>query len=124
MKLTSVKILADENISPRVVHYLRSKGYDVLDTKEKHWFGKDDAFLLAQSLNTKRFILTQDSDFGTMIINEGKDFYGIIYLRLKNPKTQNVFEVLDRLFLMDIEINPKNILVITEEKIRIRKVDL
>ena len=123
MKLASVKILTDENISPKVVYYLRNKGFDVLDTKEQKWFGKDDAFLLAQSLSTKRFVLTHDSDFGTLIINEGKSFYGIIYLRLKSPKTPNVIDVLDRLFFLDIEVATKQILVISEEKIRIRKVD-
>jgi predicted nuclease of predicted toxin-antitoxin system len=43
MRLCSVKLLADENISPRVVSFLRSKGLDVIDVKEKGWQGRDDA---------------------------------------------------------------------------------
>jgi hypothetical protein len=31
MRLGSIKLLADENISPRVVAFLRSKGLDVID---------------------------------------------------------------------------------------------
>lgn len=123
MKLFEIKILSDENISPGVVKFLRSKGFDVLDTKEQKWFGKPDAFLLAQSLKHQRFILTQESDFGTIIINEGKEFHGIVYLRLKSQKSDNVVAVLERFIFMDFEIYPMQILVVTEEKIRIRIVE-
>ena len=42
MKLQSIKILTDENISPKVVSALRSLGLDVLDVKEQRWYGKED----------------------------------------------------------------------------------
>lgn len=34
MKLIQARLLTDENISPKVVEYLRNIGLDVLDTKE------------------------------------------------------------------------------------------
>ena len=37
MKLHSVKIFTDENISPKVVAFLRQYGLDILDTKEQQW---------------------------------------------------------------------------------------
>ena len=40
MIFQTIKILADENISPKVVAFLRSHGIDVLDTKEQSWFAK------------------------------------------------------------------------------------
>jgi len=40
MKLQSIKILTDENISPKVVITLRRLGFDILDVKEQHWYGK------------------------------------------------------------------------------------
>lgn len=39
------KILADENVSPKVVYWLRGKGLDVIDTKEENWHGQEDEFL-------------------------------------------------------------------------------
>ncbi len=36
------------------------------------------------------WLITHDVDFGTLAINEGVSFYGIIYLRLKNVKVSNV----------------------------------
>lgn len=34
MKISSLKFLTDENISPRIVTFLRKKGIDVVDVKE------------------------------------------------------------------------------------------
>lgn len=72
MNFTSLKILADENISPKIVKHLRERNFDVLDTKEQNWCGKEDAFILKQSTAEERFVLTYDSDFGTLIIHDQK----------------------------------------------------
>ncbi len=54
MKFRSLKILTDENISPRAVSFLRKKGIDVIDTKEESLL----FFLQSQSQIAIRFILT------------------------------------------------------------------
>lgn len=60
MKFHALKILADENISPKVVSFLRQGGFDVLDAKEQHWQGKDDEDLLEIAYREQRFMLTHD----------------------------------------------------------------
>ncbi len=83
MKLHQIKLLADENISPKVVACLRQIGGDILDTKEQQWHGTDDETLLNIAYQEHRFVLTHDSDFGTLAVNQGKSCCGILYLRLK-----------------------------------------
>jgi predicted nuclease of predicted toxin-antitoxin system len=78
MKLESIQIFTDENISPKVVKCLRDQGLDVLDVKEEHWYGKEDQEILDIAFREHRFVLTHDSDFGTLAINEGRPFYGIL----------------------------------------------
>jgi len=120
MKLHDVKILTDENISPKVTAFLRQYGLDILDTKEQHWYGKDDEDLLSIAYQEQRFVLTHDSDFGTLAINEGKLYYGILYLRLKNLKPQNVIRVCEHVLQKDVDAFPGTIMVIEETRIRIR----
>jgi len=120
MKLDSIQILTDENISPKVVKCLRDQGLDVLDVKEERWYGKEDQEILDMALRGHRFVLTHDSDFGTMAINEGRPFYGILYLRLNDLKPEQVARVCRQLFRQDLDILPGAILVIEETRIRIR----
>ena len=120
MKLKDVKILADENISPKVVSFLRNVGLDVLDVKEQQWYGQNDEFLLDIAYRDHRFVLTHDSDFGTLAVNKGKLYYGILYLRLKNLNSANVIRVCNHLFQKDFDVSSGTILVIEETRIRIR----
>ncbi|MFY7910732.1 MAG: DUF5615 family PIN-like protein [Emticicia sp.] len=46
MKLSECLFFTDENIDPKLVEFLREKGFDVYDTKENNLFGSSDAFLL------------------------------------------------------------------------------
>ncbi|QTA91258.1 DUF5615 family PIN-like protein [Desulfonema magnum] len=120
MKFRSLKMLADENISPRVVSFLREKGTDVADAKERKWHGREDEYLLEKAYSESRFILTHDSEFGTLAINEGKKCYGIIYLRLRNSKVPNVIRALGNLLSLETEFQAGSLIVVDNARIRIR----
>lgn len=120
MKLWEIKLLTDENISPKVVTFLRQSGLDVLDTKEQQWFGTSDEDLLKVAYREQRFILTHDADFGTLAINERKPTYGILYLRLKNPQPPSIVRVCKQVFQLAIDVFPGSILVLEETRIRVR----
>ena len=104
MKISSLKVLTDENVSPLIVSFLRKKNIDVADVKEKGWQGTEDKYLMKIAYTEERFIVTHDSDFGTLAINEGVPCYGIIYMRLKNLGLSNVINVLEKLFVIDQDI--------------------
>ncbi len=120
MKFSSLKLLADENVSSKVVSFLREYGIDVLDTKEQKWFGKEDEELLSIANSEKRFILTHDSDFGTLAIHQGKKFFGVIFLRLKIVNPRNVMNVCAKLLSLDVEISPETIVVVEDTRVRIK----
>jgi len=120
----NVKILTDENISPKVVLFLRQQGINVLDTKEQGWFGKSDDELLEIAFENQRFIMTHDSDFGMLAIHKGKNYYGIIYIRVKNPNPQNVIRVCKQLFALKNELLRGTLIVIEESRLRIRQVNV
>ena len=122
MKISSLKFLTDENISSRIVSFLRKKGIDVVDVKEKGWHGNEDKYLMEIANKGKRFILTQDTDFGTLAINEGVPCYGIIYMRLRNLKVSNVINILEKLLMVDKDIPEGSVIVVEDTRLRIRTI--
>lgn len=82
--------------------------------------GKTDEAILNIAFKEQRFVLTHDSDFGTLAINEGKEYYGILYIRLRNIKPVDVARVCETVLQLDIDVFPDTIVVIEETKIRIR----
>ncbi|MBF0329789.1 MAG: DUF5615 family PIN-like protein [Nitrospirae bacterium] len=122
MKSKSLRLLADENISPRIVFHLRQKGMDIIDAKEKGWQGSSDKYLMEKAFDDKRFILTNDSDFGTLAINEGIPCFGIIYMRLKDFKISNAVAVLEKFFEINIELKEGALVVLDDARVRIRTI--
>lgn len=120
MKPAEIKVLADENIASKVVTSLRKLGIDVKDVKEERWYGKTDSDLLESAFHESRFVLTHDSDFGTLAINEGKPCFGIFYLRLRNVHPDDVTRVCHRFFSLDVHLYAGTIVVIEANRIRIR----
>lgn len=122
MKFGSLKLLADENISPRLVDFLRQKGLDVIDVKEKGWQGAEDNYLMDLAVADERYILTHDSDFGTMSLNAGVACYGIIYLRLRDLRISHITGVIEKLLLLDKEFEKETLIVVEDARIRIRTI--
>ena len=71
-------------------------------------------------LDIVKQLLTHDSDFGTLTINEGKPFYGIIYLRLRNVSVRNVTKVYEKLLRLDTQLPSQTIVVLEDTRVRIR----
>ena len=116
-----LKFLTDENISPRVVAFLRERGDDVLDVKEHGWQGKSDVFLLRKAWKAQRVILTHDRDFGTLAIDQHEPCYGVLYLRLRDQRAPSAIAALDRFFGAKISIRSGMLIVIQESQARVRR---
>ncbi len=98
MKLSNYAFLTDENIHPAIVQSLRKYGCDVFDVKEEGLSGNTDTFLLSLATNQNRVVLTHDSDFGTLVIADGKPFIGIVYLKPGHILPQFTLQSLEAVF--------------------------
>jgi len=81
MIFAALAFLADENIHPAVIEYLRSEGLNVLSVRECGLSGRDDESILACAASKYLTVLTHDGDFGKLAIAERKPFHGIVFLR-------------------------------------------
>lgn len=122
MRPRGLKFLTDENVSPRLVSFLRELGHDVLDVKENRWYGKEDADLLRKAARAKRFVISHDRDFGRLAINQRQPCYGVIYLRLKDQRSANAVRVIREFLSRDPNIRPGTLIVLQESRARIRPV--
>ena len=83
MKALDFPLLADENVHPDVIVFLREAGLDVASVSEQGQLGLPDAQVLRQATETGRVVLTHDSDFGGMAVFGAK----ICGDRLSSPGT-------------------------------------
>jgi predicted nuclease of predicted toxin-antitoxin system len=76
-----MRFLADENVSGFVVERLRSDGHDVVLVAETS-AGASDKDVLGAADAHDRILITEDRDFGEMIIRQRIGTRGVILLEL------------------------------------------
>ena len=115
--------LADENLARAIVQWLRDTGHDVQYAAEVMASRLDDDLLLSAQRDG-RFIITDDKDFGELVFHRHLNSHGILLLRIRAP---SIAQRLSRLTTVWREIEDNvagNMVVVTESKVRVRKIAL
>jgi predicted nuclease of predicted toxin-antitoxin system len=124
VKALDFPLLADENVHPEVIEFLREAGLDVESVSEQGQFGLPDTQVLQQATATGRVVLTHDSDFGGLALM-GAEFIGIIYIRPGHIRTDFTTKTLEAVRDNAPEVTPPFILVAERTgdtvKIRVRQ---
>ena len=114
-------LVADANIAYAVVEFLRSQDVDVLYVREEGWQFYADRDILANAHAMRRFVLTHDSDFGTLAIHRNQAITGIIHLRQGERTSAEVIEDLQDLLKMQVDWTPPLIAVYRSGHLRLRR---
>ena len=124
MKALDFPLLADENVHPNVIGFLRKAGLDVVSVSEQGQYGLPDAQVLQQATEAGRVVLTHDSDFGGLALM-GAKFIGIIYIRPGHIRTEFTARTIEAIRDHAPEVTPPFILVAERTgdvvKIRVRQ---
>ena len=124
MRALDFPILADENVHPEVMEFLRKAGLDVDSIAVQGNFGLSDSEVLQQATEAGRIVLTHDSDFGGLALM-GAKFVGIIYLRPGHIRADFTIKTLEAIRDNAPEVMPPFILVAERTgdtvKIRVRQ---
>lgn len=122
MNLKDFPFLADENISLEIVDFLRKEGFVVFSILEEGLFGSSDLEILNRSFTKGQVVLTQDSDFGTLVFRDKIEFIGIIYLRPGHFSPEFHITTFKTVLSGDLDLTPPFILVAenTGETVKIR----
>jgi predicted nuclease of predicted toxin-antitoxin system len=124
VKALDFPLLADENVHPDVIAFLREAGLNVESVSEQGKFGFPDTQVLQQATKEGRVVLTHDSDFGGLALF-GAKFVGIIYLRPGHIRADFTMKTLEAIRDNAPEVKPPFILVAERTgdtvKIRVRQ---
>ena len=122
MSLHDFAFLTDENIQPEVVAVLREAGVSVKSVFDFGLAGHDDLEILELAFREKLVVISQDSDFGTLIFRFRQPFFGIIHIRPGHLKGEVAANSLRAVFRENPDLNPPFFLVTahTVRSVRIR----
>jgi predicted nuclease of predicted toxin-antitoxin system len=104
-------LLADENIQPDVVAFLRQQGHDIRSLAEEGLLGRSDTDILHTAHQQERVVLTHDSDFGMLAIAQVEPFTGIIYLRPGHIRASFTIQTMETLAEQSLDVSPPFIIV-------------
>jgi predicted nuclease of predicted toxin-antitoxin system len=94
-----VKLAADECCDALLVNGLRQDGHDVWYVMESAR-GMDDQSILGRAAAEDRVLVTEDKDFGELVVRLGLPAHGIVLLRIdpahSDAKLLRLREVLDQ----------------------------
>jgi len=124
VKALDFPLLADENVHPDVIVFLREAGLDVKSVSEQGQFGLPDTQVLQQATEAGRAVLTHDSDFGGLALL-GTQFIGIIYIRPGHIHADFTIKTINAIRDNAPDVMPPFILVVERTgdtvKIRVRQ---
>jgi predicted nuclease of predicted toxin-antitoxin system len=92
------KSLADENIPPAIVGFLRDKGLDVTTVHETNLFAATDSLIIKLASEQERALLTFDKHFSNILLYPPSIHHGIIRIRIHPPLLQDVKRALEHFF--------------------------
>ncbi|MDD5468995.1 MAG: DUF5615 family PIN-like protein [Anaerolineales bacterium] len=107
MKPLDFPLLADENIHPEVIAYLRRAGFEITSVSEQGEFGLSDADVLKQAIEAGRVVLTHDNDFGRLALL-GAKFIGVIYMRPGHIQARFTIKSLQRFMKMRLRLHRRS----------------
>jgi len=114
-----VKLLLDENLSPRHANILRDLGHHAVSVVACGLSGADDSVVRASAIKGERILVTLDADFANVSRYPPANSPGVLRLRI-HPATEGAIDALLRSTIPRlVGMNLKGKLVVADSK-RIR----
>ena len=119
-----MKLKLDENLPNSLRGILTAMNHDVETVLSEGLKGKSDKDVWQAAQKEGRFFITQDLDFSDIRHYKPGEHYGLLILRLSNPSRKELTRKIAGIFkLEDVESWKKCFVIITDNKIRIKRPD-
>lgn len=118
-----MKFIADENIAPETIEFIRNLGYDIIDVYQANLSSFKDSDIVDFAEKHNRIIISFDLDFGEIYYFSPRRKFGIIILRIHPQIPAKANRLLEILLKFTPSLKPQlssALVVINERNIRIR----
>jgi predicted nuclease of predicted toxin-antitoxin system len=118
-----MKFIADENIAPETIEFIRNLGYDIIDIYQANLDGYKDLEIIDFAEKHNKGIISYDLDFGEIYYFSARRKFGIIILRIHPQIPARANRLLEILLKFNPSFKPhlaNALVVINERNIRIR----
>lgn len=115
-----MRFLLDESADYPLADFLRQQGHDVTAIAHDYPHALGDSEVLAIAVNEERIIITNDLDFGELIVRRRLRHRGVILFRLGDEDLPTKIQWLQYV-LSNYPEDLHELIVIAEEKVRIRR---
>ena len=115
-----MRFLLDESAEYRIAALLRDRGHDVTSIVRDHPSALSDEDVLAIARAEDRVLLTNDTDFGELVVRRGHQHRGLVLFRLPAGAVNAKIAAIDRL----LEARPHDLrefVVIDRRGARVRR---
>ena len=116
-----MRFLADENLHADLVAWLRSGGHDVSSAAET-LAGESDEVVLRHAREENRVLITDDKDFGELVVHRRLSTAGVLLLRMKSPKVRLRVERLTAVWSTIEARTTGSFVVVSDYKVRVRPI--
>ncbi|MCX5977544.1 MAG: DUF5615 family PIN-like protein [Coprothermobacterota bacterium] len=118
-----MKFLIDESSGRAIVDFLRQAGHDVVSVAEES-LGLPDLAVISFAENSGRILVTNDKDFGDLIIRSKARLPGLILLRLQDESRENRIRVISAMLSQVGDTLIGHLVVASDWHIRVRPLEI
>jgi predicted nuclease of predicted toxin-antitoxin system len=115
-----MRLLADECLNGRLVEGLRRAGHDVVTVRDESQ-GAGDRTILDRATDERRILVTEDKDFGDLVVHHGERVPGVVLVRYSQRDIGAVLQRLVAAVNQHGERLRRLYVVITPERTRLRR---
>jgi len=114
-----MNFIVDESTGAAVVTFLRTAGHDVLAVAED-MPQANDRDILARAVQDHRVLVTNDKDFGELVVRSGQPHRGVLLLRPRDESSTSRIAVMQAVLNQWADQLIDHFVVATQAGVRIR----
>ncbi len=121
-----MRFLLDNNLSPQVAEGLAEYGHDATHVRDDGLAAADDRDVLAHATDQNRVLITADTDFGGLLVQQEAKLPSVVLLRTTAARrpTDQLRLLTDNVPALEEDLAEGAMVVIEDTRVRVRSLPL